>query len=123
MKKLIATSAIILLSACSLGMPPTQKLTVNTSEPGAEIWINGQVRGTSPLETDVERNKNVSIMARKDGYETGNRSLGTRLSSTGKQDIIGTILFAIPVIGLLSPGAWEIDETTVVIPMLPVKKL
>lgn len=123
MKRVAVCLSLAIISGCSLGNSATQKLTINTTEPDSEIWVNGQMRGKSPLTVDVDRNKNVSIMARKDGFETGNRSLGTHLSEEGKMDIVGTILIGLPVIGLLSPGAWSIDETEIVIPMLPGKKL
>lgn len=122
LKRLVTCFSITLIVGCSLGNPYLQRLSISSTEPDTEIWVNGQSIGKTPALVDVARDRNVSILARKEGFETGTRSIGTHFSEEGKLDILGTILFALPVVGLLSPGAWTLDETDIIIPMLPGKK-
>ena len=48
--------------------------------------------------------------------------MGHHLNETGILDIIGGIIILIPALGLLSPGAWSVDETAVTVQMFPADK-
>jgi len=109
--------ASIILSGCSAFAPKTQTVSATCSEPDAALQVNGQMYKGS-AQTDVARNKTVSIMCTKPGYFPAQKTIDHSLSGTGVADVIGTALFLVPGIGLLTPGAWSLDETAVNIPMM-----
>ena len=123
MKKLIAILVVLShLTACSAFVGSRQRVSVMTSAPRAEIYANGELvgRGTH-AEFRAKRNKDVQIMVKAKGYYPGYTSIGSDLSMTGILDIIGTLLFLIPVIGLAFPGAKTLDRQNVAVEMVPVE--
>jgi hypothetical protein len=76
----------------------------------------------NPATTDVPRNRDFSVRCHKDGYQIASKVVGHHLNETGILDIIGGIIILIPALGLLSPGAWSVDETAVTVQMFPVDK-
>src|SRR5690606_5652661 len=57
--------------------PPPGLVTVSiTSVPsGAEVWVGGQARGTTPLELDARSGHTVSVAITKPGYLPVKRTL------------------------------------------------
>lgn len=80
------------------------------------------VRDKDMKTVTVPRNRNVTVECRKTGYQNIPRVIGYHFNETGVLDVLGTILFLVPAIGLATPGAWSLDETTIDIEMLPVEK-
>jgi hypothetical protein len=54
----------------------------------------------------------------KIGDRVATYSIGTSISTTGVLDIVGGVLFLIPLIGVAGPGFWTLDpqNVTVVLP-------
>ncbi len=103
----------VALSGCSAFRDSTQNISVSSDQSDAQIFINGQLAGTGTASMAVKRNENVQIMTKKDGYVTSQKTIGKSLNTTGVLDIIGGVLFLIPLFGLLSPGAYSLDQTNV----------
>jgi hypothetical protein len=93
-------------------------LTVTTDQPDTQIFINGTMAGQGTAQMPVKRNQTVSVMAKKDGYITVQRSIGKSLNTTGVLDIVGGVLILLPLFGLLAPGAYSLDETNINIMMI-----
>jgi hypothetical protein len=100
-------------TGCSMVAPTRQRLTVTASEPDARIYVNGQMTGTGTVVARVPRNQNASIMVKKDGCYPVTREVGTTMSMFGIADIIGGLIWLVPFVGLIFPGARELDETNV----------
>jgi len=107
---------VLATSGCSYLRTPTQCLTVTTDQPDTEVFVNGAMVGQGGT-ISVERNQDVYIIARKEGYITVQRRIGTSLNTTGKIDTIGSILL-FPLIGVFSSGARSLDEKNVSITMV-----
>ncbi len=45
-------------------------LTINTTEPGADVYLNDQYVGRTPLQRDVTWFGKYDVVVRKDGYQT-----------------------------------------------------
>ena len=123
MKKVIAAIVAfsILVSGCSAFVPKTQTVSAVCSEPDAALQINGQMyQGKAQVE--AKRNKTVSVMCTKVGYFPAQKTIDNSLSGTGVADIVGTLFFLFPGIGLFTAGAWSLDETDVSIPMVKSEK-
>lgn len=106
--QLTATILILpYLSACSLFGPRMQTITISSDPEGAKIRVNGETVGSTPLRVQVRRSEDVLIEAQMAGYETAYRTSHRTVSGLGIVDLVGTSVFLIPIIGLLSPAAWE----------------
>ena len=119
LRLIVAITLIISITGCSAFRPARQVITVKTSEPKAQIWINNNLEGETPVTKSVKRNKAVSILVTRKGFFPTTRTIDRHLSKTAILDIIGTGLFLFPGIGLLTPGAWDLDETEVFVHLLP----
>ena len=105
-------------AGCSCFRDSTQTMTVTTDQPDTQIYINGAMAGTGTASAVVKRNETVQLMAKKDGYVTIQRSIGNSMNTTGVLDIIGGVLFLIPLFGLLAAGSHSLDQTNVNVMML-----
>ena len=72
MKKMLCLSV---LSAALLSCVGTKDFTVTTFPEGADITINGEYVGKSPVTTTIEQDKTLGIVARKSGYEIGSETI------------------------------------------------
>jgi len=113
--KFLALFLVVALisSGCSAFAPKTQSFSVSTDQSDAKIFINGNLAGQGTANMLVKRNQNVAVMAQKDGFITAQRNIGKHLNTTGILDIVGGLIFLIPLFGLLAPGAYSLDETNV----------
>ena len=122
MKKLMSFLLVPVLvlstTGCSAFRSSTQTLSVNTDQPDTEIYINGSMVGRGTASVPVKRNQNASIMAKKDGFVTVQRSIGKSFNTTGILDLIGGVLILLPLFGLLAPGAYSLDEENINISMV-----
>ncbi len=121
MKKIIAVIVSVgLVSGCSAFRSRKQSISIMTNQPDATIFVNGEQVGRGNVQTSVKRNRNVQIMASKPGYQTAYRNIDCSFNTTGILDIIGTIVFLWPLIGVLSPGSKSLDENNVALNLDPI---
>lgn len=106
------------LSGCSCFRDSTQTMTVTTDQPDTQIYLNGAVVGTGTASATVPRNETVQLMAKKAGYVTIQRSIGTKLSTSGWLDVIGGVIFLVPFFGLMSAGSRSIEQTNINVMMV-----
>ena len=76
---LIFTSIQFLTSCSSIISGTTQSITVNSNVRGADVIINGAVVGHTPITTRVKRQSKMHLIVQKDGYETYQASLFTKV--------------------------------------------
>jgi len=68
----------------------------------------------------VRRNQPVFVTAAKEGYAPASALVNVRVSTTGWLDIVGTPLLLFPVAGIFTPGAFELEKTSVMLTLYPV---
>lgn len=61
-------------------------------------------------------------MCTKPGYFPAQKTIDHSLSETGVADIIGTLFFLLPGIGLFTAGAWKLEETDVSLALMKNEK-
>ncbi|MBU0994460.1 MAG: hypothetical protein KJ737_18360 [Proteobacteria bacterium] len=105
---------------CSAFRPPKQVISIRCNEPQAVAYVNGEPFAV-PNEIVVDRNKNVSISCNKRGFHPYNKVVGYHFNLTGALDLAGTFIIVVPVVGLLTPGIWSLNETEIEIELLPVQ--
>lgn len=101
-------------AGCSAFQPKFQTVNISSIPEGADVKVDGQSFGKAPISVQLERNKEHSIVGMY-GTRSTVRQLSPKFSSTGILDVIGTVFFLFPGLGLLTPGAWELDSTQVVL--------
>ena len=57
--------------------------------------------------------KGGEILVKKSGYDPQIHKIGRHLGTCGVMDIVGTVIFLVPAIGLFSSGAYTLDERTI----------
>ena len=108
----LCLTLIAVTSGCSAFRSHNQTLNISSVPQGANVSVNGMTYKT-PTQVSVKRNEPVAIQCYKAGYVPYTRTIDDHLNITGILDIVGTCIFIIPVIGLFTPGAWDLDETNV----------
>ena len=111
---LVMAALVLVLSTngCSFFAPKTEEVAVNTVPVGAEVYVNNSLKGTTPCNVPVSC-KGGEIMVKKAGYNTQLYRVGRHLGTCGVMDIVGTVMFLVPAIGLFSAGAYTLDEHNV----------
>lgn len=104
--------ALVIAQGCSAFQPKQQSVTIIASKLGASIYVDNKPVGSSPVKLMLDRNRTYAVAATSDG-RTGTAAIGRKVSGTGVLDIVGGILFLVPIIGVFTPGFWELDPTTV----------
>lgn len=110
------------VSACSLLAPwDMETVTVTASEPDAELYADGTYIGKGTGFADVETNRRHDFTAL-----LGDRKATARtepaLSTTGALDAIGGFVFLLPWIGLVTPGAWHVNRTSILLVLPPDRR-
>ena len=76
---LMMVSTQFLTSCSSIMSGTTQNVTVTSNVRGAEVIINGAIVGRTPLTTRLKRQSKMHLIVQKDGYESYQASLATKL--------------------------------------------
>lgn len=99
-------------SGCSIFAPSMQTLQVSSSPDGATVVAGGTPVGETPIQFEAHRGKDLLIEVKKPGYQNQFRTTSRTLSSIGTVDVIGAYFILLPLLGLLSSGAWKHDPET-----------
>lgn len=118
----LVVSMAFLQSGCSFFRSSKQNLHVATIQGGAQIFLNGEYAGEDPVDARVRGDEDMSIIAKKEGFKTATYQIGTRLSTTGILDIIGGCFILIPFLGLLAPGAHQLNMSSLTLQLDPEVK-
>lgn len=115
---LLFVAVSLLVSGCSAFVPRTQTVTASCSEADATLQINGGETHTGKARVEARRDKVLSYACLKPGYYPAHKTVSYSISPTGVADFIGSMLFLIPIVGVFTPGAWDLDEKDVTINMV-----
>jgi hypothetical protein len=122
----LLSSLTILSSSCSTILQGSKKdMTIQSLTPGSKIYVNGDEMGKDLVDTRLRRNKNHTIMIKKDGYETRTVTL-QKNAQAGY--IVADALLALTGFGLIfiivdaATGSWHtFDKDKVVVDLEPKK--
>ena len=117
MKKIITIALIIslflLTSSCAtLFKGTSSKLDLNSNPQGAQVYVNGNYMGDTPIRLKLESKNTYNIEFKKEGYETKTVNITNHV---GAGWIVLDILAGlVPVIIDAATGAWyELDQKNV----------
>lgn len=121
MRKIIAlvlTFFVLIFNfGCSAFAPKTQTLSVNCQDEGTKLQVNGNMYNC-PTQIDVPRNKSVNLMAFKDGHHNHMRTIDSKINGLFVLDVVGGLIWLVPFVGLVSPGAYSLETQEVNISMV-----
>ncbi len=67
----------------------------------------------------MSRNESVSVMAFKDGHHNFMRTIDSRPNGLFVLDVVGGVIWLVPFIGLVTPGAYSLETQELNISMVP----
>ena len=108
----MASLVLLTTNGCSFFAPKTEEVAVNTVPSGAQVYVNNNFKGTTPCNVPVSC-KGGEILIKKAGYDPQIHKVGRHLGTCGVMDIVGTVIFLVPAVGLFSAGAYTLDEHTI----------
>ncbi|MCC6547763.1 PEGA domain-containing protein [Candidatus Sumerlaeota bacterium] len=111
--RILVPAMLMYSTSCSLVSARTQRLTVSSTPDGAEVFVNGELVGTTPVQTKINRRDDSNIMIRKEGYKTITKTTSRELSGVGIVDVIFGCIWLVPFLGLLGDGAYKQDPKNV----------
>jgi hypothetical protein len=116
---LVAVS-LVLLPGCSCFKSSMESVSITASDADAEIYADGQPVGRGVATAHLRRNESHTFMAKTADGRAGTAQVGRSWSTTATLDVIGGFFFLVPFVGLLAPGAYDLDETHVEV-AVPIK--
>ena len=103
-----------IIQGCSTLNSSTQQIKIAcTPNDGVTLIVNSQKQPQCPIQMDVPRNKKLTIEAVKDDYLPYSKTIDYHLNSIGTLDTVGIVFTFFSVFGLLSAGAWDLNETSI----------
>lgn len=108
-QRMILILVVVSFSGCSIFAPSMQTLQVSSSPEGATVLAGGKPVGQTPVQFEAHRGKDLQIEVQKPGYKNQFRTTSRTLSSIGTVDVIGGFIILLPLLGLMSSGAWKHD--------------
>ena len=103
-------------TGCSFFRPADQQVVFDTTPRGATLFVDGIDRGPGPIMLTLRRDTTHVVEAATDTVSY-TRELHPRLSVTGGLDMVGGSIFLVPGLGLLAPGAYDLDSDSVTLPL------
>ena len=108
MRKIVLLLTVIttltLTSCATLFGPKSHALSANSNPPGAEIYVDGERMGITPLKLELDPSKTYSIEYRKEGFRSITKTVKGKV---GVKWIVLDILGGfIPVIVDAATGNW-----------------
>jgi len=116
MKKTISVLCLIsflFMTGCAtLFKGTSENVSMNASPVRAEVFINGQNMGGTPLQLKLESKKNYSIEFRAEGYQPRIYNISSKVGAGWIiLDVLGGL---IPVIIDAATGAWyKLDQNNI----------
>jgi PEGA domain len=125
MKRIMAyalSSLLLFSSSCAtLLKGTTDNMTVVSDPVGAEVKVNGDVEGTTPVSFTVASNEDLNIQIAKEGYEP--QDIDSPARFRWGWELLSFVSYVIPVLVDVNEGAaWGHDQTTITADLEPVAR-
>ena len=88
-RTVMAMAMAAALAGCSLSNDRTQIVRVRSVPPDAQVWLDGERVGATPLDLEVRRrNAGPALRIEKDGFAPAERTLPRKISGSGVSDLV-----------------------------------
>lgn len=99
---LMATGCATIISGTN------QTLTFTSKPPGAEVYLDGQMIGTTPVSVEVRKNQKNTVMLKKDGYRTVTRDITKSYDNVA----LLNVFWDLSTTDMISGAAFEYDPNS-----------
>lgn len=100
------------MSCATLFKGTSEEVRFGSDPQRAEVWVNGERMGETPLTLKLESKKTYTIEFRKEGYRTETRRITNRIGAGWI--ILDVLAGLVPVIIDAATGAWySLDQKNV----------
>lgn len=113
LRNTLVVALVISMAGCSLFGSRMQTITIGSDPEGADVIINHERVGQTPLRYQVQRGEDVLVQISKPGYETAFRNTSRNISTLGIIDVVGGVICLLPFVGLFSNAAWEHEPASI----------
>lgn len=115
---LLLPVAAFTVGCATLFSSGTVPVAMQSDTPGAEVWINGTLRGKTPMTLELDNTKPVSVTFKQQGRQDQTVDIPTKVrGGLVVLDVLGGLL---PVIIDASTGEWKtLEQKAVNVNMLP----
>ena len=104
--------SLIASSCATLFNAKTKDVSFNTNPVAADVYVNGNRMGTTPVSIELKNGKDYIIEFRKDGYKSVSRQINSKVGAGWiVLDVLGGL---VPVIIDAATGSWKsLDQTNI----------
>jgi hypothetical protein len=112
---LLVVSGILCAPGCSLFVPKQQAVTIRSTDPNADVYVDGANVGKGMISITLDRTHSHTVTAKTGDGKVGAAAINKKISGTGVLDIVGGCFFLVPFLGVLGAGFWELDPDSVTV--------
>lgn len=113
-----ASTAVFLMGCATLFSSGSVPVALQSDTPGAEVYVNGTVRGKTPLTLELDNTKPVTVTFKMAGRQDQTVDIGTK--TRGGFVVLDVLGGLIPVIVDAATGEWKtLDQRAVTVNLLP----
>lgn len=120
--RFLQASVLLLLvfTGCSTSsFLATDRLKVDSNPAGAEVWVNGEKRGTTPVELSLVSTDVYELQLRREGFRTERVTVYSHLSQNAKTGVRVNPLVSRGYYSSLIPNPVEVNLISTLIPENP----
>ena len=112
-------TASVFSGCATLFSSGTNTLALQSDAPGADVYINGHLRGKTPLTLELDNAKPVTVTFKQAGKQDQTVEVGTKVR--GGMVVLDVLGGLIPIIVDAATGEWkQLESKNVSVNLLPV---
>ena len=118
---LISSIFILLLlsSSCGTLFTGSSNLVGINSEPEkAKVYVNGMYIGLTPTSASLKRDKDHSIVLKKEGYEDASAVITRSFNGVAILNLLSPICW---IVDIVTGGMWKFEREGITVEMEPIK--
>jgi len=122
LRTLVLLSFFALISCGTIFKGGPESVPINSEPPGAEVWLDGKLRGQTPTTLSVPHSSKGRIMVKLDGYQQYDHKLATNFNATTLVNILWGWLMPVGfLIDAVSGSFSTWDESGIHVKLVPSK--
>src|SRR4051794_6875956 len=86
---LVVGSGLVFTPGCSLFVPRQQAVTIRSTDPNADVFVDGMNVGKGTIAMTLDRTQSHTVTAKSTDGKVGAAAINKKISATGVLDIVG----------------------------------
>ncbi len=101
----LASTSTMFYGCATILAKKNHTVAVNAYQPSVNVYVNGLMMGTTPVELHLKADKSYTIEFRKEGFDTVTRVINTKVG--GGWIVLDVLCGIVPLIVDAATGAWK----------------